>query len=168
MDQENYGQSLDGMRSNDADKPVAGVDDFAVPPNPTHVDDDQVPEKPVAQPESPVATPTIPKKDGKMLKFCLFVFIVLFVAAAAGLGYYYIKDSKTKTDLNNEKSTASTLQHQLSAAKQSNTTQSASLQKTIDAQKTYITTLTNTAQQLKTACSKTCSTITIPAAPAAD
>jgi len=166
MDQDNDNQSSSGIKSNENEKPISGVDGFVVPPNPNHIDDNHISDKPVSTPGLSAAGQTVPKKSGKMLKFCLFVFIILFIATAAGLGYYYLKNNKAKTDLSSAKNATATLQQQLSAAQQSSSQQATSLQKTINSQKTYITTLTNTAEQLKTTCSKTCNNITIPTAPA--
>ena len=89
------------------------------------------------------------------------MFVLLFLVAAAAAVFYLMKYNTAKSDL------ATSKQRNDSQAKQISNLQSTSqdattLQRTITAKNAYITSLTAVANQLKTACGKTCVTIAIP------
>lgn len=134
------------------------------------------------------------KATNKALKIWLIVFIVVFVAALAGLIVYFMQHSQSQSKLNdanaknaqlqqaadqkalaNDQQQNSSLQTQLTqtqaqlvaaqAQVKTLTAQNTTANANIATLQTYITTLTATATQLKTTCGTACASITIPAAP---
>ena len=134
------------------------------------------------------------KATNKALKIWLIVFIVVFVAALAGLIVYFMQHSQSQSKLNdanaknaqlqqaadqkalaNDQQQNSSLQTQLTQAQaqlvaaqaqvKTLTAQNTTANANITTLQTYITTLTATATQLKTTCGTACASITIPAPP---
>lgn len=169
MDQDDQTESQDNKPAENA--PVtSSVDGFVVNPSTSVKDNDQNDDEP-----APATPPVVPAakepKDNSGLKAWLVIFIVLFIAAAAGLGYFYTKNSQNKTDLSNQKNSAASLQVQLNNVQKSSASsasQISNLKKANSSQSTYITSLVSTANQLKTTCGKSCSSITMPTAPTSD
>ena len=165
MDQDNQGQSLDGMKPADSQPPVSGMDGF-VAPNRSFDDkqqDETQEDQPMQQRESPVQQSAA---GGKSAGVWIVILIILFIIAAGAAGYFYMQYSKTKTDLKTAQQTSA----QSATYKQQADTltkQNAELQKTATAQTAYIDSLVKVAGQLKTTCGKTCDKIVIPTAPTA-
>lgn len=134
------------------------------------------------------------KANNKALKVWLVVFIVVFVAAVAGLIVYFVLHGQSQANLNDSQQKNAALQKQiddnaLSAEKQQTgstqtqltqiqtqltaaqaqvktlTTQNTTATANITTLQTYITSLTATATQLKTTCGTACAAIAIPVAP---
>lgn len=175
MDQNSENQNIDGIKPNDSPQSTSGMDGFVTNPRPNspaqNEDYTQVPEDTAAQGIPPQAAVPVNPKTGKGVKIWLVIFIVLFAAAAAAAAMFYLQSKQYKDDLNTKKQNVSQLQKEVDDLNKSTeksqvdslTSQNANLQKTINAQKAYITTLTKAAQDLKTKCGTSCSSITIPA-----
>lgn len=149
--------------------------------------DQPEPEMPIQQ---AVNTPSVASLDpevvklkerNKALKIWLVVFIVIIVAVLSALVVYFFQNSKAQSELDKQQSQNLQLQAQISQQQKSATQeqinslnteittlkqQNDTLTKQVKAQSDYITTLTKTANQLKTTCGSDCSSIVIPAPPA--
>ena len=137
---------------------------------------------PSVQPTTPAAaTPATElvrlKEKNKSLKIWLVVLMLLLVGVASALVVYFAQQSKSKNDLKTQQQQNASLQSQLTQQQQ-NATQTtidnlneqlaaekqknADLQKTIDEQKTQLSSYQTAVKQLLAACGTACSDVNVP------
>lgn len=96
--------------------------------------------------------------SGKGLKVLLTLFVILFLAASAAAGYFYMQNNKTETPTTVSTVDVTKIQQENDALTYDNATL-----KTQNAHYVVqVKSLTTTAQQLKTKCGSSCSAIVIP------
>lgn len=175
MDDNKTNQSMDGMRSGDSPapaNPAPSIDGFSVPTsqpqrpitNATPVDSfneaDYATEKQLqdesAQAAQQPANDHPTGSSNKGLKLVLTLFVILFLAASAAAAYFYMQSQEEPAPATNTGNVQ--LEQQVQSLTYDN--------KTLKTVNTTLTTqnksLTVTAQQLKTKCGSSCSSIVIP------
>jgi uncharacterized protein HemX len=108
---------------------------------------------------------TKPVKNSKGSKAVLAVFVILFIVAAAGAGYFYWQYGSFKKDLDAEKATTQSLRTQLTGSGSAAEALVAQNESDLQIQVDYATSLNTVANQLKTRCGTSCNNIVIPVAP---
>lgn len=175
-------QNIEGVKPNENNTQSSGVDGFVKPrhtmPHRDHIgqsSENQQSPLPETYNEDPQpAQPAGYNKSGRGVKVFLVLFIVLFAASAATAGMFYLQYKQTKDDSSKQQSKISELTKQVDQLNASNsksqveklTAENATLQKTIDAKKAFITTVTKAAEDLKKKCGAACNSIVIPTEPA--
>jgi len=176
MDPNNQQQNnIDGIKNNyGPPRPATPINDYMVPPPADSIDKNAAdqPQDTAMHQEAgqPNQAMIVHHHSGKLPKILLVIFIVLFAASAATAATFYSQYKQVNRDLESSKSQLAEAKKQLSALESSTTknkvdtltTQNTALQKLITAKTTYIASLTKTAQDLKTKCSTSCSSIAIP------
>jgi len=175
-------QNIDGVKTAENNTSSSGVDGFVKPrhtmPHREHIgqpsDNQQSSLPETFNEEAQPPQPADQNKPGRGVKVFLVLFIVLFAASAATAGMFYLQYKQTKDDSSKQQSKITELTKQVDQLNASNsksqveklTTENATLQKTIDAKKAFITSVTKAAEDLKKKCGTACNSIVIPTEPA--
>jgi alkaline phosphatase len=104
-------------------------------------------------------------KVGKGSKVALVIFVILFIVAGVGAGYFYMQYGSTKKDLDTEKVTTQSLRTQLTGAESSAETTTTQSEADLQVQVDYAASLSAVATQLKTLCGTACASVVIPVLP---
>lgn len=110
--------------------------------------------------------PVTKTKTARVAKVWLGVFIFLFLVAAAAAGFFYLRYTTSRSDLQSEKDKYVNLQEQLNAARNDAAADAKTAAEDLTEYKNYATELSTLANQLKTTCGKNCANVVIPTAPA--
>lgn len=189
MDENDQKSNVDGIRPPEPQAPVSNVDGFVTNPRPDsssagqnpspytnrfenqnvhHDEANQDGDTQAQVPAHEVETAKL-KAEKKGLSVWIVILLIILFAGAAAAAVYFWQSAQAKSDLDAEKAKTSqaTKQQidQLTATNADLTAQNASLQKTIETQQAYITSLGKIATQLKATCGKSCDSIIIPPAP---